>query len=159
MSCDPTASFEILLVDDEPGDRELARLALAQGQFGCRVTTAANGRDAMAILRKEPPAHRDAPTPDLVLLDLNMPQMNGREVLEAVRDDPHLAHIPVVVLTTSEHPRDIIACYALGAAGFVTKSADLNEFFRILHGIQQYWFSVVHLPSHGQRRKFGRSIG
>lgn len=154
MRGDSVGSFEILVVDDEPGDLELAKLALAQGRFQCHVTTAANGREAMAMLKREPPAPTDVPIPDLILLDLNMPRMNGREFLEAVREDPRISHIPVVVLTTSEQPRDIIACYTLGAVGFVTKSADLNELFRSLHGIQEYWFSTVRLPTRCQVRNY-----
>lgn len=139
------APFQILLVDDEPGDIRLTKLALAEGRFLCNVTTAGNGLEAMAVMRKEA-GHDEAPTPDLVLLDLNMPQMNGREVLQAMKTDPVLARIPVVVLTTSDIERDIVSSYDLGAHGFVTKPVDMEQLFRAIHGIQEYWFSVVRRP-------------
>jgi len=141
-----SATFEILVVDDEPGDVELIRLALAEGRFVSRVTVAVNGRQAMSILRKEAPQHQAAVTPDLVLLDLNMPLMNGREVLQAMKADPALASIPVVILTTSDVERDIIASYQLGASGFITKPADMEQLFHSIHGVEDYWFGIVRRP-------------
>lgn len=143
--------FEILLVDDAPGDVELARLALTEGRFLCNVTVAVNGREALAALRRSEPRFRDAPMPDLILLDLNMPQMNGREVLAEMKNDPALAHIPVVVLTTSDVERDVIASYSLGAAGFVTKPVDVDQLFKAIHGVQEYWFAVVRCPGKGKK--------
>ncbi|MBF0306423.1 MAG: response regulator [Alphaproteobacteria bacterium] len=140
--------FEILLVEDEPGDIDLIKIALAEGRFICHVTTAMNGVEAMDILNKAPGLHDNAPTPDLVLLDLNMPLMNGKEVLKAMKADPKLARIPVVVLTTSDVERDVLASYDLGAAGFVTKPLDMEQLFRAIHGVEEYWFGVVRCPGH-----------
>jgi len=145
-----TAPFNILLVDDEPGDIRLTKLALAESRFICDVRTATNGREAMSFLRKEGD-NAQVPTPDLVLLDLNMPQMNGREVLEAIKADAQLTRIPVVILTTSDVERDIVASYDLGARGFVTKPVDMEQLFRAIHGIQEYWFSVVRRPPQEER--------
>lgn len=140
--------FQILLVEDEPGDVDLIKIALAEGRFICRVSTARNGVEAMEFLSKAPGLHDAAPTPDLVLLDLNMPLMNGKEVLRAMKADAKLAHIPVVVLTTSDVERDVLASYDLGAAGFVTKPLDMEQLFRAIHGIEEYWFGVVRCPGH-----------
>ena len=103
------------------------------------------GKDAMAVLRQQPP-RAGCPVPDLVLLDLNMPQMDGREVLREIRGDPALATIPVVVLTTSEAERDVAASYGLGASGFVTKPVDVDELFKLIEAVEQYWFATVRRP-------------
>lgn len=138
-------SFVVLLVDDEPGDVELTKLAIAESPFRCDVTVAENGMEAMAVLRKEG-AHANARTPDLVLLDLNMPKMNGKEVLKHMKADPVLASIPVVVLTTSDVERDVVATYGLGAAGYITKPVDLEDLFKAVHAVADYWFTVVRRP-------------
>ena len=144
--------FSILLVEDEPGDVDLVRLALARGRFSCHVAVTPNGREALAFLRKEAPAYAEASLPDIVLLDLNMPQMNGWEVLREIAGDSFLKHIPVIVFTTSDNPQDITECYVLGASGFITKPADIDELFRVIHGLQEYWFSIVRLPAISQSR-------
>lgn len=138
--------FEVLIVDDEPGDVELVRLALSASHFLCNTTIATNGEEAMKALRKQPP-YQDAPTPDLVLLDLNMPQKSGKEVLAELQSDPVLSVIPVVVLTTSDVERDIVASYRLGAVGYVTKPIDTESLFKAIRGIEDYWFAVVRRPS------------
>ena len=140
--------FEILVVDDEPGDVELIRAAIVEGRFICNVAVARNGLDAMTVLQKTAPEHTDAVTPDLVLLDINMPKMNGYDVLTAMRKDPKLARIPVVVLTTSDAERDVFRSYDLGASGFVTKPIDMDQLFSAIHGVQDYWFGVVRKPIH-----------
>lgn len=145
MTANRVNPFEILLVEDEPGDADLVRLALDQGRFLCRVTVAENGREAMAMLRREAP-HRTAPTPDLILLDLNMPLMTGQEVLQAIKADPILAAIPAVVLTTSDAERDVFASYRLGAAGYITKPLDVGQLFAAIHSLEEYWFAVVRCP-------------
>ena len=142
---DRVERFELLVVDDEPGDVELIRLAIRDGRFLCQTTVARDGIEAMAVLRKEGP-HSQATTPDLVLLDLNMPRMNGREVLKAIKADPKLSRIPVVVLTTSKVEADIFASYDSGAAGFVTKPVDLEQLFTAIHCIEEYWLGVVRSP-------------
>jgi CheY-like chemotaxis protein len=147
QSSGASATFDILLVDDEPGDIELVKKALAEGRFPCRTSVARDGTEAMAFLRKESPVFERATTPDLVLLDLNMPRMNGREVLQAMKSDKRLAGIPVVVLSTSEADRDVKQSYDLGAAGFVTKPVDVDDLFSAIHTIQEYWFGTVRGPN------------
>jgi CheY-like chemotaxis protein len=141
-----TSSFNILIVDDEPGDVDLVKLALAEGRFLCNTFVTINGKEAMSFLRKEEPRFADAISPDLVLLDLNMPQMNGKEVLRAMKADPALASIPVVVLTTSDVERDIVASYDLGAAGYIAKPVDMDQLFEAIHSVEEYWFSAVRRP-------------
>lgn len=145
MTGTQSRSFDILLVEDEPGDAELVKLALSHERFPCHLMLAENGRTAMSILRKIAP-YQMAPTPDLILLDLNMPLMNGREVLKAMKADSSLATIPVVVLTTSDAERDVLSSYQLGAAGYVTKPLDIQQFFDAIHSLLEYWFSVVRFP-------------
>ncbi|MEI6556979.1 MAG: response regulator [Rhodospirillaceae bacterium] len=144
-------SFEILIVDDEPGDIELIKAAIADGHFICRSHEAKDGLEAMAFLRRSKPEFSRAPTPDLVLLDLNMPRMNGRETLKAIKSDPVLARIPVVVLTTSDVENDVLQTYDLGAAGFVTKPVDIDKLFHAIHGIEDYWFGIVRNPQRQKR--------
>jgi len=146
MQNNSVAPFEILIVDDEPGDVELIRSAIVEGRFICRTHVARDGVEALAFLRKEAPNFTDVVTPDLVLLDLNMPRVTGRDVLKAMRDDTRLARMPVVVLTTSDVERDVSQAYDLGASGFVTKPVDIEQLFRAIHGIQDYWFGVVRKP-------------
>ena len=140
--------FEILIVDDEPGDVQLIRTAIIEGRFICNISVARNGVEALSFLRREAPSHTDAVTPDLVLLDLNMPKLSGYDVLKSVQADPDLARIPVVVLTTSEAERDVFQSYDLGASGFVTKPVDIERLFTAIHGVQDYWFGVVRKPIH-----------
>lgn len=140
--------FHILLAEDLPADAGLVRAALREGRFYCSLDVVEDGEQALAYLRGERPGGR---RPDLVLLDLNLPRMNGREVLAAMKADPDLRLIPVVVLTTSDVERDIEASYSLGAVGFVTKPLDVMEFFQAIHAIEDYWFTVVRRPQGGSR--------
>lgn len=140
------APYEVLVIDDEPGDIELVRRAIESGPYPCRVTTAIDGTDGLSKIRSAAHGAPPAATPDLILLDLNMPRMNGREFLQAIKHDPHLAHIPVVVLTTSTAERDVDRVYDLGAAGYVTKPVDLDQLYKTIHSIEDYWFSVVRIP-------------
>lgn len=150
MSLDDSPAFEVMVVDDEAGDVELIRLAIAESPFRCRITSAGNGREALAILRTA--SSTDGPVrPDLMLLDLNMPQMSGKEVLKEMKADPALACIPVVVLTTSMVERDVVASYALGASGFITKPMDMDEFFQAIRSVQEYWFGTVRRPRMNER--------
>ena len=148
MSVNRVMPFHILLVDDEPGDVELIKIALAEGRFLCNVATAGHGVEAMDMLHHLTNVNDGAGCPDLVLLDLNMPVMNGKEVLKAMKADAKLAHIPVVVLTTSDVERDVLASYDLGAAGFVTKPIEIDKLYQVIHGIEDYWFSIVRSPRH-----------
>ncbi len=137
--------FTILLAEDEPADAGLVRAALNQGRISCDFRHVTDGREAMDFLRREG-RFGDAPRPDLVLLDLNMPRMDGREVLRAIKADVELRAIPVVVLTTSDVERDVESSYLTGAAGYVTKPLDIEQFFSVIHGIEDYWFSIVRRP-------------
>jgi len=135
--------FHILLAEDLRADAALVRTALEEGKFLCTLDVVEDGEAALAYLRGELEGAR---RPDLVLLDLNLPRMNGREVLAAMKADPKLALFPVVVLTTSDVERDVEASYSLGAVGFVTKPLDVTEFFAAIHAIENYWFTVVRRP-------------
>jgi two-component system, chemotaxis family, response regulator Rcp1 len=143
--------IEILLVEDNPGDARLTREALREGRVHNRLHHARDGVEALAFLRREA-AFADAPTPDLILLDLNLPKKDGREVLCELKDDPHLRLIPVVVLTTSEAEQDILKTYQLHANCYITKPVDLEKFLEIVRMIEQFWLAVVKLPT---RRDLG----
>ena len=138
--------YDVLLVDDDAGDANLTRLAIGEGPLACRLHYVKDGVEALAFLRRENGPYAEAPRPDLVLLDLNMPRKNGREVLEEVKADPDLRTIPVVVMTTSDADWDIEEAYRLGANSFVTKSADLDQFIATIHALETYWFGTVKLP-------------
>lgn len=140
--------FEILLVEDNAGDVLLTREALNESKLLHRLTVAEDGRHAMAVLRQEP-GYADARRPDLVLLDLNLPRMTGVEVLAAIRHDPALATIPVVMLTTSDAERDVGDCYQQGANCYITKPVDVSEFIRIVQSVEHFWLQIVTLPPVG----------
>jgi len=138
-------AVDILLVEDNPGDARLTREALAQSRVPSTLYDVSDGEQALAFLRREGP-YASAPTPRLVLLDLNLPRRDGREVLEDMKNDPELRHIPVVVLTSSEAEEDILRSYRLHANCFVTKPVDLEDLTRVLLGLEQFWFTLVKLP-------------
>ena len=138
-------TVEILLVEDNPGDVRLTREALKDARIHNNLNVAADGIEALAYLRGEGP-FADAPRPDLILLDLNLPRVDGREILQEIKSDEDLRRIPVVVLTTSSDERDITACYDLHANCYITKPVDLHQFLTIVKSIQQFWFGVVQLP-------------
>ena len=140
-----TRPIEILLAEDNPGDILLTQEALAEAKIHNTLHVAKDGVEAMAFLRKEEP-YTDAPTPDLILLDLNMPRKSGREVLAEVKSDPDLRRIPVVILTTSESEEDILATYNLHANCYVTKPVDLEQFEKVVRSVEEFWFSIVRLP-------------
>jgi len=142
-----TRPFQILLVEDDPGDACLARTAIREAKVVCAVHHVADGEEAIAFLTRSSPRHQEAPRPDLVLLDLNMPGRDGRQVLSQIKTDPALKDIPVVVLTTSDAAADIQSCYRAGANSFVTKPVDLDGFLRAMRSIEEYWFAVVRLPT------------
>jgi two-component system, chemotaxis family, response regulator Rcp1 len=137
--------IEILLVEDSPGDVRLTREALADARVHNRLHVAIDGVDAMAFLRREG-KHADAPRPDLVLLDLNLPKKDGREVLGEMKQDPSLRSIPVVILTTSAAESDILRSYELYANCYISKPVDLDQFMRVVHGIESFWLTIVKLP-------------
>jgi two-component system, chemotaxis family, response regulator Rcp1 len=137
--------IEVLLVEDNPGDVRLTREALRDGKVHNNLSVAPDGVEALAFLRRQG-RYADAPRPDVILLDLNLPKKDGREVLEEIKADPSLARIPVVILTSSEAERDIAQAYALHANCYVTKPVDLDQFITVVKSIENFWFSIVKLP-------------
>ena len=138
--------FTVLLVEDEAADADLVQMAFEEGRLLAHLHHVIDGVEALEFLRREGDRFADAPRPDLILLDLNMPRMNGREFLESIKQDPDLRRIPVVVLTTSDVERDVVASYDLGASGYVVKPVDLDQFMKAIQGIKRYWVTVVKLP-------------
>ena len=139
--------IEVLLVEDDPGDVLLTREAFEDHKLSNNLHVVNNGVDALSFLAKEGP-YADAPTPDLVLLDLNLPRMDGREVLGAIKGDEELRRIPVVVLTTSEAEEDVLRSYDLHANAYVTKPVDFDRFIDVVRRIDDFFVSVVKLPRH-----------
>lgn len=137
---------EILLVEDDPGDILIAKEALADSKVANNLNVVTNGEDALKYLRREAP-FEDAVRPGLMLLDLNLPRIDGRQVLERIKDDDELRRIPVVVLTTSEREEDILASYDLHANAYVNKPVDFGRFVEVVRQIDDFYFSVVRLPS------------
>ncbi|MFD1625816.1 response regulator [Azospirillum griseum] len=140
-----SAPFDILLVEDDPADAGLAKRALREGRILCRVNHVRDGVEALEYLRRQD-RYIGASRPDLILLDLNMPRLDGRAVLQELKADPELKTIPVVVLTTSDVDRDVNASYLLGANSFITKPMDMDAFFDAIKSVEEYWFRVVRLP-------------
>jgi CheY-like chemotaxis protein len=136
--------IRVLLIEDNPGDVDL--VAHAVRDFPCDVSVASDGVEAMEFLRKEG-RHAAAVAPDLVLLDLNLPKLSGREVLARVKEDPALKHIPVVILSSSQAAHDLLETYRLHANCFVTKPVDLDEFLASVGAVAQFWLEVAKLPS------------
>ena len=138
--------IKILLVEDNPGDVELTQDALLKSKVVTEVAVVGDGEEAMEYLRRQGRYAEELP-PDLVLLDLNLPKKDGLEVLKELREATDLKHIPVVVLTTSEAERDILASYQLGANCFISKPVDLTQFRIVVESIDDFWFTIVKLPS------------
>ncbi len=141
-----SAHFDILLVEDELADAHLVRTAMQQCNLPCNLHHVQDGVEALEFLRRESSRYDDAPQPDLILLDLNMPRMNGRELLAVLKADERLASIPVVVLTTSGVERDVESAYRLHASGFITKPADMDEFTTAMRSLLGYWLRLTRLP-------------
>ncbi|HEU0298396.1 MAG TPA: response regulator [Longimicrobium sp.] len=144
-----THPIEVLLVEDNPGDVRLTREALKEGKVHNNLSVVQDGVEALAFLRREGP-HAAAPRPDVVLLDLNLPRKDGREVLAEIKADPALRTIPVVILTSSEAERDIVRAYALHANCYITKPVDLDQFITVVKSIEDFWFTIVKLPPEPQ---------
>jgi two-component system, chemotaxis family, response regulator Rcp1 len=136
---------EILLVEDNPGDVRLTREALKEGKVRNNLYVAPDGVEALRFLKREG-EHADAVRPDLILLDLNLPRKDGREVLEEIKQDAVLRSIPVVILTSSQAEQDICRAYALHANCYVTKPVDLDQFITVVKSIETFWFTIVKLP-------------
>ena len=137
--------IEILLVEDNPGDVRLTIEALKEGKLHNHLSVVGDGDEAMALLRREG-KYANAPRPDLILLDLNLPRKNGREVLKEIKGDDDLKRIPVVILTTSKAEQDILMAYDLHANCYITKPVDLDRFIEVVKSTESFWLSVVTLP-------------
>ena len=138
-------SVEILLVEDNPADVRLVQEALKESRIRNELYVTCDGEEGMAFLRREG-AYATAPQPDLVLLDLNLPKKNGREVLAEIKNDPGLRHVPVVVLTTSNSDRDVLESYNLHANCYVRKPVQFQAFIDVVQSIENFWFAIVTLP-------------
>jgi CheY-like chemotaxis protein len=141
--------IQVLLVEDDPGDVLMTREAFEDNKVANVLHVVSDGAEAMDFLHKKGD-HVGAPTPDLVLLDLNLPRMDGREVLAAVKADDELRQIPIVVLTTSEAEEDVLRSYALHANAYVTKPVDFERFIEVVRKIDDFFVSVVRLPGGGR---------
>jgi chemotaxis family two-component system response regulator Rcp1 len=139
------APIEVLLVEDSPGDVRLTREALKDAKVHVHLHVVSDGAEAMAFLGREG-EHLNSPRPDLILLDLNLPKKDGREVLEEIKESPTLKSIPVVILTTSESETDIQGSYQHHANCYITKPVDLDGFLKVVKSIDSFWLSVVKLP-------------
>ena len=139
-------SIDILLVEDNPGDVLLTEEALLEGDLDFKIHVVPDGEEALKFLRRED-TYKDSPVPHIVLLDLNLPKLSGREVLMEVKKDQSLKHIPVVVLSTSKAEEDISSSYDLHANCFVTKPVDFEKFGTVVRSIQDFWMNVVKLPT------------
>ncbi|MER7819665.1 response regulator [Streptomyces sp. NPDC096153] len=140
-----TKPIEVLLVEDDPGDELMTREAFEDNKIGNTLHVVRDGEEALDFLYRRG-AHQDAPRPDLILLDLNLPKYDGRQVLERIKADAELTHIPVVVLTTSAAEEDILRSYRLHASAYVTKPVDLDQFIAAIRKIDDFFVTVVRLP-------------
>jgi CheY-like chemotaxis protein len=141
----PFQNVEVLLVEDDPGDELMTREAFADNKIGNRLHVARDGEEALDFLYRRGD-HADAPAVDLIVLDLNLPKFDGRQVLEQVKSDPELAHVPVVVLTTSSSQEDILRSYKLHANAYVTKPVDFDAFTAAIRQIDDFFLTLVQLP-------------
>lgn len=141
-----SGSAQVLLVEDNPADVRLVEEALKEGTVSVRLSVVPDGAEAVAFLRRER-GYATAPRPDLILLDLNLPRMNGFDVLEHVKADPTLRGIPIVVLTTSQAETDVARSYDLHANCYLVKSSDLDQFFGVMRGLEDFWFRMAQLPT------------
>lgn len=138
--------FVILLAEDEPADAHLIKVAIAENHILADLHHVVDGREALDYLQRQGERFAKALRPDLILLDLNMPRMDGREFLAAIKLLPDVRDIPVVVVTTSEVERDVVASYRLGAAGYITKPVDVGQFMAAIRVLGNYWIDLVRLP-------------
>lgn len=138
-------AINILLLEDEPADAYLVKMALKEGKLLANLYHVVDGREGLDFLQKLG-KYADAPRPDLIFLDLNMPRMNGREFLTAIKANETLNDIPVIVLTTSDVESDVTRSYQLGAASYIVKPVDMLKFITAIHQLHDYWFTLVRLP-------------
>ncbi|TLD40230.1 MAG: Two-component system response regulator [Candidatus Jettenia ecosi] len=142
------SSIEILLVEDSPGDVRLTQEALKESKLKNNLHVVGDGAEAMAFLRKKG-KYAAVPRPDLILLDLNLPKKDGREVLTEIKSDNDLVLIPVVILTVSRSEEDILRAYGLHANCYISKPIDFNQFISVVKAIENFWFTIVKLPPRG----------
>ena len=142
--------IEILMVEDNPGDVRLTQEALREGKVRNHIHVLTDGVEALAYLRRQG-RYANASRPDVILLDLNLPKKDGREVLAEIKVDPNLLRIPVVILTSSEAEEDILKAYNLHANAYVAKPVDLEKFIAVVKAIEDFWLEIVKLPPHGLR--------
>ena len=138
-------SLEVLLIEDNPGDVELTQIALEDSKISVHLSVVEDGVKATSFLHKEA-KYDTTPTPDIILLDLNLPKKDGREVLAEIKADRLLRRIPVVVLTTSQAEEDVLKAYNLSANCYITKPVDFDQFVKIVQSIENFWFTIVKLP-------------
>ena len=138
-------AIDVLLVEDDPGDELITREAFEHNKIKNTLHVAHDGEEGLDFLYQRG-AYTDAPRPDLILLDLNLPKYDGRQLLEKIKSDPDLCHIPVVVLTTSSAEEDILRSYKLHANAYVTKPVDLDQFMTVVKSIEDFWLTIVTLP-------------
>lgn len=145
----PDSSRVVLVVEDSPADQEILRRAFRAAGNGCDLRMVLDGEAALCYLQQMAPYWpATAPQPDFILLDLNLPNLTGREVLERIRANPRLRHIPVIILTTSQAQDEILECYRLGANCFLTKPSSFEDFVELIRAICIYWFQFANLPPH-----------
>jgi CheY-like chemotaxis protein len=147
----PVSPIDILLVEDNPADVRLTREALKEAKVLNTLHIVEDGTAALEFLRKQG-QYAGSPLPDLILLDLNLPKKDGREVLAEIKQDEQLKHIPVVVLTTSRAEEDVVRTYNLHANAYVTKPVDLKQFLEVIRRIEEFWLAVVTLPPNEKRK-------
>lgn len=141
-------SLQVLLVEDSPGDVRLTRDAFSETKLRVNLSVAVDGTEAMAFLKREG-EYGDSPQPDLILLDLNLPKMDGRQVLAEIKEDPRLRTIPTIILTTSAAESDIVKSYQLQANAYLSKPVQLDAFDNLIKSISDFWLTKVKLPKHG----------
>ncbi len=143
---EPTADFVILLAEDEPADAHLVKAALAENHILADLYHVHDGRQVLDFVHRRGVKFANVPRPHLILLDMNMPRMNGRECLAALKQDEDVRDIPVVILTTSTVERDVVASYNLGASGYIAKPMDMQQFSDAIRHLGDYWIKLVRLP-------------
>jgi chemotaxis family two-component system response regulator Rcp1 len=148
MNNDTLHPIEIMLVEDSPSDTDLTVEALAAAKVVNRLSIVDDGVKAMEFLRRQG-TYANAPRPDLILLDLNLPRKDGREVLAEIKADEHLRNIPVVVLTSSQAEQDVLRAYALHANCYVNKPVDFQQFLKVIRAVESFWLTIVKLPPKG----------
>lgn len=146
MNSSISRDMEVLLVEDNLGDVELTTLALEESRLSINLSVVGDGAAAMDFLRHQKKKYINAPHPDLILLDLNLPKKSGHEVLAAIKTDEFLRRIPVIVLTTSQAEEDILKAYNFYASGYISKPAGFDRFVKAIQSIEDFWFATVRLP-------------